>query len=419
MIYQHVQIPPNGQKIEIDEKGDLQVPDQPIIPFIQGDGIGVDITPAMQLVVDTAVKQAYKGEKKIHWMEVYTGEKAAELYQGDWFPAETLQAIKDFVVAIKGPLTTPIGGGFRSLSIALRQELDLFVCLRPIRWFTGVPSPLKEPEKTDLVVFRENSEDIYSGVEWKAGSIQAERMISFLTQEMGVNKLRFTNDLGVGIKPISKEGSQRLVRAAIQYAITHNRSSVTLVHKGNMMKFTEGAFKQWGYDVAKSEFDAKIGGDGFSLEIINPTNGEPIVIKDMITDTMLQQVLLKPEQFDVIATMNMNGDYLADSITAQVGAVGIAPGANLGSDVALFEVTHGSAPKYAGLNKVNPGSLILSAEMMLRHIGWSDAADLIVAGMNTAIQRKAVTYDLAQDLEGATLVGTHEFAVSIANAMTE
>lgn len=418
MIYQHVQIPSDGQKIEIDEKGGLNVPDQPIIPFIQGDGIGVDITPAMQLVVDNAVKMAYQGQKQIHWMEVYTGEKAAELYQGDWFPAETLQAIKDFVVAIKGPLTTPIGGGFRSLSIALRQELDLFVCLRPIRWFTGVPSPLKEPEKTDVVVFRENSEDIYSGVEWKAGSIQAERMISFLTQEMGVNKLRFTDELGLGIKPISKEGSQRLIRAAIQYAITHNRASVTIVHKGNMMKFTEGAFKQWGYEVAKNEFGAQVGSDGFTLEITNPNTQKSIVINDMITDTMLQQVLLKPEQFDVIATMNMNGDYLADSITAQVGGVGIAPGANLGADVALFEVTHGSAPKYAGLNKVNPGSLILSAEMMLRHLGWADAADLVIKGMNNAIENQTVTYDLAQDLNEAKVIGTQEFAQAIVKGMS-
>ncbi len=413
MGYQHIKVPAEGEKITFNEGYSINVPDKPIIPYIEGDGIGVDVTPAMLKVVDAAVDRAYGGTKKIAWMEVYTGEKAAELYDGDWFPAETLAAIKEYVVSIKGPLTTPVGGGFRSLNVALRQEMDLFICLRPVRWFKGVPSPVKAPQKTDMVIFRENSEDIYAGIEWQAGTEQADRIIRFLTEEMGVTKIRFPQDCGIGVKPVSKEGTKRLVRAAIKYAIDQDRSSVTLVHKGNIMKFTEGAFKDWGYELAKEEFGAQLLDGGPWVSLKNPNNGKEIIVKDVIADAMLQQVLLRPAEYDVIATLNLNGDYLSDALAAQVGGIGIAPGANLSDKVALFEATHGTAPKYAGQDKVNPGSLILSAEMMLRHLGWNEAASLILKGMDGSIQAKTVTYDFERLMDGAKLLKCSEFAEQI------
>jgi isocitrate dehydrogenase len=367
----------------------------------------------MLKVVDAAVAKAYAGVRQISWMEIYTGEKAAELYDGDWFPAETLQAIREFVVAIKGPLTTPVGGGFRSLNVALRQELDLYVCLRPVRWFEGVPSPVKEPFKTNMVIFRENSEDIYAGIEWKAGSAEADKVIAFLQDEMGVTKIRFPEQCGIGIKPVSEAGSKRLVRRAIQYAIDQQLTSVTLVHKGNIMKFTEGSFKEWGYQLAREEFGGELLDGGPWVKLKNPDTGADIIIKDVIADAMLQQVLLRPDEYSVIATLNLNGDYLSDALAAQVGGIGIAPGANLSDDVALFEATHGTAPKYAGQDKVNPGSLILSAEMMLRHMGWGEAADLIIKGMNGAIQAKTVTYDFERLMDGATLLKCSEFGDAI------
>jgi isocitrate dehydrogenase len=413
MTYQYIQLPTQGEKVAVNADFTLQVPDQPIIPYIEGDGIGVDITPVMLKVVDAAVEKAYGGSKKISWMEIYTGEKAAEMYDGDWFPAETLDAIKEFSVAIKGPLTTPVGGGFRSLNVALRQELDLYTCLRPVRWFEGVPSPVKQPEKTNMVIFRENSEDIYAGIEWKAGSDQANRVIKFLQTEMGVSKIRFPEECGIGVKPVSKAGTERLVRKAIQYAIDQDLPSVTLVHKGNIMKFTEGAFKDWGYQLAEQEFGAQLLDGGPWMSMKNPNNGKDIIIKDVIADAMLQQVLLRPDEYSVIATLNLNGDYLSDALAAQVGGIGIAPGANLSDDIALFEATHGTAPKYAGQDKVNPGSLILSAEMMLRHLGWNEAADLIIVGMNGAIQAKTVTYDFERLMDGATLLKSSEFGDAI------
>ena len=369
MGYQHIKVPTAGEKITVNADLSLNVPDRPIIPFIEGDGIGVDITPVMINVVDAAVEKAYSGAKKISWMEIYTGEKAAELYDGDWFPAETLDAIKDYVVGIKGPLTTPVGGGFRSLNVALRQELDLYVCQRPVRWFEGVPSPVKEPGKTNMVIFRENSEDIYAGIEWKAGTPEADKVIEFLQEEMGVTKIRFPQECGIGIKPVSKEGTERLVRKALQYTIDQDLPSLTIVHKGNIMKFTEGAFKNWAYELAVSEFGAELIDGGPWVKFNNPNTGKEIVVKDVIADAMLQQVLLRPDEYSVIATLNLNGDYLSDALAAQVGGIGIAPGANLSDNIALFEATHGTAPKYTGLDKVNPGSLILSAEMMLRHMG--------------------------------------------------
>lgn len=417
MGYQFIKVPASGQKITVNPDLSLNVPDQPIIPFIEGDGTGVDITPVMIDVVDAAVEKAYGGRRKISWMEIYTGEKAAELYEGDWFPAETLDAIKDYSVAIKGPLTTPVGGGFRSLNVALRQELDLYVCLRPVRWFEGVPSPVREPAKTNMVIFRENSEDIYAGIEWRAGTAQADRVISFLQEEMGVTKIRFPQLCGIGIKPVSEEGSKRLVRRAIQYAIDQDLPSVTLVHKGNIMKFTEGAFKEWGYQLAQQEFGAEPLDGGPWLRLRNPLSGRDIVIKDVIADAMLQQVLTRPDEYSVIATLNLNGDYLSDALAAQVGGIGIAPGANLSDTVALFEATHGTAPKYAGLDKVNPGSLILSAEMMLRHLGWNEAAELIIRGMNGAIQAKTVTYDFERLMEGATLLRCSEFGTAVIQHM--
>ncbi len=413
MGYQHIQVPADGEKITVNADFSLTVPDRPIIPFIEGDGIGVDITPVMRKVTDAAVKKAYGGKKSIAWMEVYCGEKAAAKYSGDWFPAETLEAIREYVVGIKGPLTTPVGGGFRSLNVALRQEMDLYVCQRPVRWFKGVPSPVKEPGKVDMVIFRENSEDIYAGIEWKAGSPEAQKMVDFLQKEMGVKKIRFPENVGIGIKPVSAEGTKRLVRKAIQYAVDQDLPSVTLVHKGNIMKFTEGAFCDWGYELARDEFGAKPLDGGPWHSLTNPKTGKEIVIKDVIADAMLQQILLRPAEYDVIATLNLNGDYLSDALAAQVGGIGIAPGANNSDAVALFEATHGTAPKYAGQDKVNPGSLILSAEMMLRHLGWKEAADLIIAGVEGAIADKTVTYDFERLMDDAKLLSCSAFGDAI------
>lgn len=406
-----VVVPAEGQKITLDAKGQLVVPNNPVIPFIEGDGIGIDVTPAMKTVVDAAVAKAYQGARKISWMEIYTGEKSTHVYgENTWLPEETLDFIRDYHVAIKGPLTTPVGGGIRSLNVALRQELDLYVCLRPVRYYQGTPSPVKHPELTDMVIFRENSEDIYAGIEWKAGSAEAEKVISFLRNEMGVQKIRFPQDCGIGIKPCSREGTERLVRAALQYTIDNDRDSLTLVHKGNIMKFTEGAFKDWGYALARNEFGAELVDGGPWCKFKNPNTGKEVIVKDVIADAFLQQILLRPAEYDVIACMNLNGDYISDALAAQVGGIGIAPGANIGDGVALFEATHGTAPKYAGQDKVNPGSLILSAEMMLRHMGWVEAADLIIKGMEGAINNKTVTYDFERLMEGATLRKCSEFA---------
>ncbi|MFT5691981.1 MAG: isocitrate dehydrogenase [Oceanicoccus sp.] len=417
MAYQHIQIPVKGEKVTVNADFSLNVPNNPIIPYIEGDGIGADISPVMIKVVNAAVEKAYGGTKEISWMETFIGEKAAELYEGDWYPAETLDAIKEYAISIKGPLTTPVGGGFRSLNVALRQELDLYTCLRPVRWFEGVPSPVREPQKTNMVIFRENSEDIYAGIEWKANSPQAKKVIKFLQEEMGVTKIRFPENCGIGIKPTSKEGTQRLVRKAILYALDQQLPSVTFVHKGNIMKFTEGAFKDWGYEVAVEEFNGELLDGGPWVTITDPHNQHKVVIKDVIADAMLQQILLRPEEYSVIATLNLNGDYLSDALAAQVGGIGIAPGANLSDTIALFEATHGTAPKYAGQDKVNPGSLILSAEMMLRHMGWNEAADLIIKGMNGAIQSKKVTYDFERLMDGATLVKCSEFGEAIIERM--
>ena len=418
MPYQQINIPATGEKISVNSDFSLNVPNQPIIPYIEGDGIGVDITPVMKKVVDAAVEKAYSGERAITWMEIYAGEKANRLYDGDeWLPEETMDAIREFVVAIKGPLTTPVGGGIRSLNVTLRQDLDLYVCLRPVRYYSGTPSPLREPEKTDMVIFRENSEDIYAGIEWAAGSDEVQRVISFLQEEMGVEKIRFPDSSGIGVKPVSEEGTRRLVRKAIQYAIDNGRESVTLVHKGNIMKFTEGAFKNWGYQLAKDEFGAKEIDGGPWCVMQNPVNGGEIIIKDVIADAFLQQILLRPEEYDVIATLNLNGDYISDALAAQVGGIGIAPGANLSDGVALFEATHGTAPKYAGQDKVNPGSLILSAEMMLRHLGWGEAADLIIRGMSGAIATGKVTYDLARLMENPTELSCSAFGEAVIENM--
>ncbi|TNH03961.1 NADP-dependent isocitrate dehydrogenase [Testudinibacter sp. TR-2022] len=413
-----VVVPTQGTKITLDSQGRLNVPDNPIIPFIEGDGIGVDVTPAMRLVLDAAVEKAYGGKRKIEWMEVYTGEKSTKVYgENEWLPQETLDLIKEYRVAIKGPLTTPIGGGIRSLNVALRQLLDLYICLRPVRYYEGTPSPLKHPEYTDMVIFRENSEDIYAGVEWQAGTPEAEKVIDYLTKQMGVTKIRFTEECGIGIKPTSKAGTQRLVRAAIQYAIDNDREVVTLVHKGNIMKFTEGAFKSWGYEVAQQEFGAELLDGGPWMQFKNPKSGKTITVNDVIADAFLQQILLRPKEYDVIATMNLNGDYISDALAAQVGGIGIAPGANIGDECAIFEATHGTAPKYAGQDKVNPGSLILSGEMMLRHLGWLEAADLVVSGMEKAISNKTVTYDFERLMDGATLRKCSEFAQDIVDNM--
>ncbi|MDX1837953.1 NADP-dependent isocitrate dehydrogenase [Legionella taurinensis] len=418
MTFEKIRIPTEGQAITVAANGSLQVPDQPIIPFIEGDGIGVDVTPPMIRVVDEAVKKAYGGKRKIAWMEVYAGEKATKVYGNDqWLPKETLDALKKYVVSIKGPLTTPVGGGIRSLNVAIRQDLDLYTCLRPIRYFTGVPSPVKEPWKTDMVIFRENSEDIYAGIEWQADSPEAKKVIEFLRNEMSVKKIRFPDHCGIGIKPVSEQGTRRLVKAAIQYAIDNDRDSVTLVHKGNIMKFTEGAFKDWGYQVARDSFGAKEYQGGPWMEFKNPKTGKQIVIKDVIADAFLQQILLRPEDYSVIATLNLNGDYISDALAAQVGGIGIAPGANMSDEVAVFEATHGTAPKYAGQDKVNPGSLILSAEMMLRHMGWTEAADLIIKGVDGAIEAKTVTYDFERLMDGATCVSSSGFAEAMIKHM--
>jgi isocitrate dehydrogenase len=410
MAFDKIQVPAEGKKITVNADNSLNVPANPIIPFIEGDGIGVDITPVMKKVVDAAVQKAYAGKRQIAWMEIYAGEKSTRIYgDGDWLPEESFEAVKDYVVSIKGPLTTPVGGGIRSLNVTLRQELDLYVCLRPVRYFDGTPSPLLHPEYTDMVIFRENSEDIYAGVEWQSGSIEAKKVIDFLINEMGVTKIRFPETSGIGVKPVSSEGTKRLVRKAIQYAIDNDRASVTLVHKGNIMKFTEGAFKEWGYELAKEEFGAVELDGGPWRTFKNPNTGKDIVIKDVIADAFLQQILLRPREYDVIATLNLNGDYVSDALAAQVGGIGIAPGANLSDTVAMFEATHGTAPKYAGQDKVNPGSLILSAEMMLRHMGWTEAADLIVQSMERAIGSKTVTYDFERQMEGATLLSCSEF----------
>ena len=418
MAFEHIKEPDTGSKISIDSSGNLIVPDNPIIPFIEGDGIGSDITPAMIRVVDSAVEKSYGGKKKIEWMEIYCGEKSTVVYGEDnWLPPETLRALEIYLVGIKGPLTTPVGGGIRSLNVALRQELDLYVCQRPVRYFNGVPSPVLSPEKTDMVIFRENSEDIYAGVEWEAGSEGAEKLIKFLTEEMGVNKIRFTEECGIGIKPISKQGTERLVEKAIQYAIANDRDSITFVHKGNIMKFTEGSFKDWGYQFAASEYGAVELDGGPWHTLTNPITGKEIVIKDVIADAFLQQILTRPDEYSVIATMNLNGDYISDALAAEVGGIGIAPGANLGDKIALFEATHGTAPKYAGLDKVNPGSLILSAEMMLRYMGWMEAADMIIEGLAKTISQKTVTYDFERLMSGASLLKCSEFGEAIISNM--
>ncbi len=409
-MYQHVTVPEGGQKITVNADFSLHVPHQPIIPFIEGDGTGQDITPVMIKVVDAAVAKAYGGERQIHWMEIYAGEKATRVYGPDvWLPAETLEVLREFVVSIKGPLTTPVGGGIRSLNVALRQELDLYVCLRPVQYFKGVPSPVKEPEKTNMVIFRENSEDIYAGIEYEAGSEKAKKLIAFLQNELGVRKIRFPRTSGIGIKPVSSEGTERLMRKAIQYAIDNHKPSVTIVHKGNIMKYTEGSFRDWAYGLAQKEFDAQPIDGGPWCKLTNPKSGKDIVIKDVIADAFLQQILLRPAEYSVVATLNLNGDYISDALAAQVGGIGIAPGANLSDSVACFEATHGTAPKYAGKDYVNPGSEILSAEMMLRHMGWVEAADLILRALERAIASKKVTYDFARLMAGATQVSCSGF----------
>ena len=409
-MYQHIKVPTTGQKITVNSDRSLNVPNDPIIPYIEGDGIGLDITPVMLKVVDAAVSKAYEGKRKIHWMEVFAGEKSTKLYGPDvWLPQETLDVVREYVVSIKGPLTTPVSGGIRSLNVALRQELDLYVCLRPVQYFKGVPSPLKEPEKTNMVIFRENSEDIYAGIEYESGSDKAKQLIKFLIEDMGVKKIRFPNTSAIGIKPVSIEGTERLVRKAIEYAINNDKPSLTLVHKGNIMKFTEGGFRDWGYNLAMKEFGAELIDGGPWCKIKNPKTGKDIIIKDVIADAFLQQILLRPAEYSVIATLNLNGDYVSDALASQVGGIGIAPGANLSDTVAMFEATHGTAPKYAGKDYVNPGSEILSAEMMLRHMGWTEAADLIISSMEKSIASKKVTYDFARLMDGATQVSCSGF----------
>ncbi len=408
-----VVVPSEGSAIEIDALGKLQVPNNPIIPFIRGDGIGADITPVMKKVVDAAVEKAYAGTKKISWMEIYAGGRSTEVYgEGVWLPDETYDFIRKYHVAIKGPLTTPVGGGIRSLNVSLRQTLDLYICLRPVRYFKGVPSPVKHPELVDTVIFRENAEDIYAGIEWEADSEGARRVIAFLEQEMGVKKIRFTEHCGIGVKPMSRQGTERLIKAACEYAIDHDRSSVTIVHKGNIMKFTEGGFKKWGYALAERDYGAKADEKGV-VSFVNPKNGHKIVVKDCIADAFLQNILLYPQNYDVVCAMNLNGDYISDALAAEVGGIGIAPGANIGSDSAIFEATHGTAPTIAGTGKANPGSIILSAELMLRHLGWDEAADLIINGMEKAISEGKVTSDFAALMENASLRTTSEFGDEI------
>ncbi|QTR47378.1 NADP-dependent isocitrate dehydrogenase [Thiothrix litoralis] len=413
-MYQHIQVPAQGEKITTNADYSLNVPNNPVIPYIEGDGIGVDISPVMIKVVDAAVQKAYGGERRISWMEIYAGEKATQVYGEDvWLPDETVDAVKEYVVSIKGPLTTPVGGGIRSLNVKLRQDLDLYLCLRPIRYYDGVPSPVKHPEKTNMVIFRENSEDIYAGIEWAAGSPEANKVIDFLMKEMGVTKIRFPETSGIGIKPVSSEGTKRLVRKAMQYAIDNDCPSVTLVHKGNIMKFTEGAFKNWGYELAKEEFGAVDIDGGPWCKMKNPNTGKDILVNDVIADNFLQQILLRPEDYSVVATLNLNGDFVSDALAAQVGGIGIAPGANLSDTIAMFEATHGTAPKFAGLDQVNPSSLVLSAEMMLRHMGWLEAADLINKGTAGAISSKRVTFDFARMIDGAEEIACSEFGDNV------
>ncbi len=427
MPYLKIQVPSDAERIRVNKDGTLNVPEHPGIPFIEGDGIGVDITPVMRRVVDAAVATAYSGKRQIFWFEMYAGEKATRVYRdiypqlddlNRWLPPETLEAAKEFVISIKGPLTTPVGQGMPSINVALRQKLDLYVCLRPIRYFNGTPSPLKNPEDTDMVIFRENSEDIYAGIEWKAGTPEVRKLIDFLQNEMGVRKIRFPETSAIGIKPVSSEGTQRLVRRAIQYAIDNDRDSVTLVHKGNIMKFTEGGFRDWGYELARKEFGGQVIGEGPWCRVKNPNSGQDILIKDVIADAFLQQILLRPKEYSVIATLNLNGDYISDALAAQVGGIGIAPGANISDVAAMFEATHGTAPKYAGKDQVNPGSIILSAEMMLRHMGWTEAADLIIQGVNGAISHSMVTYDLHRMMDDATLVSCSGFGTEIIRHMS-
>ena len=418
MAYQHIQVPTDGERIGVNEDFTLSVPSRPIIPYIEGDGIGVDITPVMKDVLNAAIEKAYGGERSLAWMEIYAGEKSTRVYGDDvWLPEETMEAVRDFVVSIKGPLTTPVGGGIRSLNVTLRQQLDLYVCLRPVRYFAGTPSPLKAPDHTDMVIFRENSEDIYAGIEWQSGSAEAKKLIDYLRTEMGVTKIRFPETSGIGIKPVSSEGTKRLVRKAIQYAIDNDRASVTLVHKGNIMKFTEGAFKEWGYELAQQEFGAVEIGGGPWCSFKNPKTGTEITVKDVIADAFLQQILLRPKEYAVIATLNLNGDYISDALAAQVGGIGMAPGANLSDTVAMFEATHGTAPKYAGKDMVNPSSLLLSGEMMLRHMGWTEAADLVIKGIEGAISAKTVTYDLERLMDGATKLSCSEFGEAVVGQM--
>jgi isocitrate dehydrogenase len=418
MFSDKLAIPEGGSVVMVSDDAKPVVPDNPIIPFIEGDGIGADITPVMQAVVDAAVELAYGSKRKIHWMEIYAGEKANRVYgEGEWLPNETIQALKEFSISIKGPLTTPVGGGIRSLNVAMRQMLDLYICIRPVRYFSGTPSPLKHPEKTDMVIFRENTEDIYAGIEWQAGTSEAQKMVRFLQEDMGIDKIRFPLSSSIGIKPVSEEGSKRLVRRALQYAIDNDRDSVTLVHKGNIMKYTEGSFKNWGYEVAMQEFEAEPVDGGPWCHVGNPKTGRDILVKDVIADAFLQEILLHPEEFSVIATLNLNGDYISDALAAQVGGIGIAPGANLSDRVAIFEATHGTAPRIAGQNRANPGSLILSAEMMLRHMGWREAADLVVQGVSGAIHHHKVTEDFATHMENATLLGTVEFGQAVIEDM--
>ena len=418
MAYKHIKVPSNGEKIKVNKDYSLSVPNNPIIPYIVGDGTGVDITPVMLKVVDAAVKKAYGDKQKIVWMEMYAGEKSCKVYgENVWLPEETLEASREFVVSIKGPLTTPVGGGIRSINVALRQELDLYVCLRPVRWFKGVPSPVKEPHKVDMVIFRENSEDIYAGIEWAAQTPEAKKVIDFLIKEMQVKKIRFPGSSAIGIKPISIEGTERLIRKAFQYAIDNNRKSVTIVHKGNIQKFTEGGFRDWGYKLAQKEFGAQLIDGGPWCSYKNPKSGKEIIVKDVITDAMLQQILLRPDEYDVLATTNLNGDYISDALAAEVGGIGIAPGANLSDTVAMFEATHGTAPKYAGKDQVNPGSEILSAEMMLRHMGWFESADAIVNSMEKAISDKIVTYDFARQMPDAKKVSCSGFGQAMIERM--
>jgi len=418
MSYQHIEIPAAGEAISANDDFSLNVPDNPVIPYIEGDGIGIDISPVMIKVVDAAVEKAYQGKKKISWMEIYAGEKATSIYGEDnWLPDETLQAMQDYIVSIKGPLTTPVGGGIRSLNVSIRQRLDLYACVRPVRYFRGIETPLKHPENTDMVIFRENTEDIYAGIEWESGSEAAKKVIRFLTEEMGVTSIRFPQTSGIGVKPVSSEGTRRLVRKALQYAIDNDRDSVALVHKGNIMKFTEGAFRNWGYELAKELYGATEIGGGPWCEFKNPKTGNTITVKDVIADNFLQQILTRPTEYGVIATLNLNGDYVSDALAAQVGGIGIAPGANIADTIGVFEATHGTAPKYAGQDKVNPGSIILSAEMMLRYMGWTEAADRVIKGMEGAIGAKQVTYDLARNEPGATELSSSGFGEAVIGFM--